>query len=144
MICYDLEFPELARHLVDQGALMLFVPFCTDERRGYLRVRYCCHARAVENQCYVAMSGVVGNLPNVEAMDIHYAESAILTPSDFLRPRWRGGRHRAQHRDHRDCRCLAGRSAEKPPVGRGAEFEGPPLRSLSRALEEAARAQVTA
>jgi predicted amidohydrolase len=83
MICYDSEFPELARHLVDQGALMLFVPFCTDERRGYLRVRYCCQARAVENQCYVTMSGVVGNLPNVEAMDIHYAESAILTPSDF-------------------------------------------------------------
>lgn len=83
MICYDSEFPEIARHLVDQGALMLFVPFCTDERRGYLRVRYCCQARAVENQCYVVMSGVVGNLPNVENMDIHYAESCILTPSDF-------------------------------------------------------------
>ncbi len=83
MICYDSEFPELARHLVDQGAVMLFVPFCTDERRGYLRVRYCCHARAVENQCYVILSGVVGNLPNVENMDIHYAESCILTPSDF-------------------------------------------------------------
>jgi len=83
MICYDSEFPELARHLVDQGALLLFVPFCTDERRGYLRVRYCCQARAVENQCYVALSGVVGNLPNVENMDIHYAESCILTPSDF-------------------------------------------------------------
>lgn len=83
MICYDSEFPELARHLVNQGAMMLFVPFCTDERRGYLRVRYCCQARAVENQCYVVTSGVVGNLPNVENMDIHYAESAILTPSDF-------------------------------------------------------------
>ncbi len=83
MICYDSEFPEVARHLVDQGALLLFVPFCTDERRGYLRVRYCCQARAVENQCYVVMSGVVGNLPNVENMDIHYAESCILTPSDF-------------------------------------------------------------
>ncbi len=83
MICYDSEFPELARHLVNQGALMLFVPFCTDERRGYLRVRYCCQARAVENQCYVITSGVVGNLPNVENMDVHYAESAILTPSDF-------------------------------------------------------------
>lgn len=83
MICYDSEFPELARHLVDQGAMLLFVPFCTDERRGYLRVRYCCQARAVENQCYVITSGVVGNLPNVENMDIHYAESAILTPSDF-------------------------------------------------------------
>jgi predicted amidohydrolase len=83
MICYDSEFPELARHLVNQGALLLFVPFCTDERRGFLRVRYCCHARAVENQCYVVTSGVVGNLPNVENMDVHYAESAILTPSDF-------------------------------------------------------------
>lgn len=83
LICYDAEFPELARHLVDQGAMILFVPFCTDERRGYLRVRYCCQARAVENQCYVAMSGVVGNLPNVENMDIHYAESCILTPSDM-------------------------------------------------------------
>lgn len=83
MICYDSEFPEMARHLVDQGAMLLFVPFCTDERRGYLRVRYCCQARAVENQCYVVTSGVVGNLPNVENMDIHYAESAILTPSDF-------------------------------------------------------------
>ncbi|MXO66970.1 bifunctional GNAT family N-acetyltransferase/carbon-nitrogen hydrolase family protein [Altericroceibacterium endophyticum] len=83
MICYDSEFPEIARHLVNQGAMMLFVPFCTDERRGYLRVRYCSQARAVENQCYVITSGVVGNIPNVENMDIHYAESAILTPSDF-------------------------------------------------------------
>jgi len=83
MVCYDSEFPEIARHMTNQGALLLFVPFCTDERRGYLRVRYCCHARAVENQCYVITSGVVGNLPNVENMDVHYAESAILTPSDF-------------------------------------------------------------
>ena len=83
LICYDAEFPELARHLIDQGAMILFVPFCTDEPRGYLRVRYCCHARAIENQCYVVLSGVVGNLPNVENMDIHYAQSCILTPCDF-------------------------------------------------------------
>ncbi len=83
MICYDSEFPEVARHLVDQGALILFVPFCTDERRGYLRVRYCCQARAVENQCYMVLSGIVGNLPNVENMGIHYAESCVMTPSDF-------------------------------------------------------------
>ncbi len=83
LVCYDAEFPELTRSLADQGALLLFVPFCTDERRGYLRVRYCCHARAIENQIYVVLSGVVGNLPNVENMDIHYAESCILTPCDF-------------------------------------------------------------
>ncbi|MDX9753828.1 MAG: GNAT family N-acetyltransferase [bacterium] len=83
MICYDSEFPELARHLVDQGAYILFVPFCTDERKSYMRVRYCSHARAIENQCYVVMAGNVGNLPGVENMDIQYAQSCILTPCDF-------------------------------------------------------------
>lgn len=83
LICYDSEFPETARHLVNQGAQILFVPFCTDERQGYLRVRYCAQARAVENQCYVAMSGNVGNLPDVENMDVQYAQSCILTPCDF-------------------------------------------------------------
>lgn len=83
MICYDSEFPELARRLVDQGAALLFVPYCTDDRRGHLRVRYCCAARAVENQCYVVTAGVTGTLPNVFNMDIHHAESAILTPSDM-------------------------------------------------------------
>ncbi len=83
LICYDAEFPELARHLADQGANIIFVPFCTDERQSYLRVRYCCQARAVENQCYVVMSGNCGNLPNVANMDIQYAQSCILTPCDF-------------------------------------------------------------
>ncbi len=83
LICYDSEFPELARRLVDEGARILFVPFCTDNRQGYLRVRYCCQARAIENQCYVVMSGNVGNLPNVENMDINYAQSCIITPCDF-------------------------------------------------------------
>ncbi len=83
LICYDAEFPELARHLTDQGAKILFVPFCTDERQSYLRVRYCCQARAVENQLYVVMSGNVGNLPRVANMDIQYAQSCILTPCDF-------------------------------------------------------------
>lgn len=83
LICYDCEFPELARRLVDEGARIIFVPFCTDSRQGYLRVRYCAQARAIENQCYVVMSGNVGNLPNVANMDIQYAQSCILTPCDF-------------------------------------------------------------
>ncbi len=83
LICYDCEFPELARHLVDQGAQMIFVPFCTDERQSYLRVRYCAQARAVENQCFVVLSGNVGNLPGVDNMDIQYGQSCILTPCDF-------------------------------------------------------------
>lgn len=82
LICYDIEFPEISRIAVSKGAQILFVPFNTDERRGYLRVRYCAQARAVENQVYIVMAGCVGNLPQVENLDIHFAQSAILTPSD--------------------------------------------------------------
>jgi len=83
MVCYDCEFPEIARHLTNQGAQIMFVPFCTDERQSFLRVRYCALARAVENQCYVVLSGNCGNLPGVENLDIQYAQSCILTPCDF-------------------------------------------------------------
>jgi predicted amidohydrolase/GNAT superfamily N-acetyltransferase len=83
LICYDSEFPEAARYLSDEGAEVIFVPFCTDDRQAYLRVRYCCQARAIENQVYVVMAGTVGNLPDVDNMDIQYAQSAVLSPSDF-------------------------------------------------------------
>jgi predicted amidohydrolase len=82
-ICSGSEFPEKVCHLVDQGAMILFVPFCTDDRNGYLRGRYCCAARAIENQIYATMSGVCGNLPNVDTMDVHYAQGAVLTPCDL-------------------------------------------------------------
>ena len=81
-ICYDIEFPEIARIAVSKGAEILFVPFNTDDRRAYNRVRYCSQARAIENQVYVVMSGCVGNLLQVDNVDIQYAQSAILTPSD--------------------------------------------------------------
>lgn len=82
-ICYDIEFPEIARILSAKGAQVIFVPFMTDERKGYLRVRYCAQARAIENQIYVAMAGTVGNLPHAKHLDLQYAQSAVLTPSDF-------------------------------------------------------------
>jgi predicted amidohydrolase/GNAT superfamily N-acetyltransferase len=83
LICYDVEFPEAARFLADQGAEIIFVPFCTDNRQGYLRVRYCAQARAIENQIYLALAGNVGNLPDVNNMDVQYGQAAVLTPSDF-------------------------------------------------------------
>ncbi|UTR14146.1 GNAT family N-acetyltransferase [Salipaludibacillus sp. LMS25] len=86
-ICYDIEFPELARIATEKGANIIFTPFCTDERQGYLRVRYCAQARAVENQVYTMIAGTVGNLTHVENMDIQYAQSGIFTPSDFAFPR---------------------------------------------------------
>jgi predicted amidohydrolase/GNAT superfamily N-acetyltransferase len=86
-VCYDVEFPEMARIATELGARIIFIPFCTEDRQGYLRVRYCAQARAVENQIYTVIAGTVGNLPHVQNMDIQYAQSGIFTPSDFSFPR---------------------------------------------------------
>lgn len=82
-ICYDIEFPEIIRVAADQGAQIIFVPFNTDTRQGYLRVRICAQARCIENHVYVAIAGCVGNLPFVDNVDIHYAQSGVYTPADF-------------------------------------------------------------
>jgi predicted amidohydrolase/GNAT superfamily N-acetyltransferase len=86
LICYDVEFPELPRLLAAKGMQILFVPFLTDTQNAYMRVRCCAQARAIENECYVAISGSVGNLPGVENMDIQYSQSAVFTPCDFAFP----------------------------------------------------------
>ena len=81
-ICYDIEFPELVRIAAQKGALIVFVPYNTDTRHGYLRIRHCALARCVENHIYVAVSGCTGNLPFVENSDLHYAQCAVFTPAD--------------------------------------------------------------
>ncbi len=86
VICYDVEFPELSRLMADEGMNILFVPFLTDTQNAYTRVRHCAQARAIENECYVAITGCVGNLPKVNNMDIQYAQAAVFTPSDFAFP----------------------------------------------------------
>jgi len=86
LICYDIEFPELSRMLADEGVDILFVPFLTDTQNGYSRVRNCAMARAIENECYVAIAGGVGNLPKVHNMDIQFAQSMVFTPCDFAFP----------------------------------------------------------
>ncbi len=86
LICYDSEFPELSRLLADEGMDILFIPFLTDTQNGYSRVRHCSQARAIENECYVAIAGSVGNLPNVQNMDIQFAQSMVFTPCDFSFP----------------------------------------------------------
>ncbi len=75
LICYDVEFPELARLQVEKGMKILFVPYWTDTKTGYLRVRRCAQARAIENECFVAISGSVGNIPKVETMGIQDDDS---------------------------------------------------------------------
>lgn len=86
LICYDVEFPELSRLLAEQDMQILFVPFLTDTQNAYMRVRTCAMARAIENECFVAITGSVGNLPKVDNMDISYSQSAVFTPCDFAFP----------------------------------------------------------
>lgn len=82
-ICYDSEFPEMARIATEKGAKIIFTPFSTEDRQSYLRVKYCSMARAIENQIYTVTSGTCGNLPQTENMDIQYSGSGIYSPSDF-------------------------------------------------------------
>lgn len=81
-ICYDSEFPLLARKQVEAGADLILVPSCTDTLAGYWRVRIGCQARALENQCYVVQSSTVGVAPWSEAVDFNTGAAAIYTPVD--------------------------------------------------------------
>jgi predicted amidohydrolase len=81
-ICYDSEFPLLARKQVEAGANLILVPSCTDTLAGYHRVRIGCQARALENQCYVVQSPTVGLAPWSEAVDVNIGAAAIYTPVD--------------------------------------------------------------
>lgn len=81
LVGYDVEFPELARLQTLAGAQVVFVPFSTDEKQAYMRVRHSAQARAVENSIFVALAGNAGNLPQRTYL-LNYARSAVLTPSD--------------------------------------------------------------
>ena len=85
-ICYDIEFPETSRLLTLAGAEVFFVPYYTEEKKAYFRVRLCSQARAVENFAYVVMTGNVGNMQTPAGSFLNYSQSAILTPSDFSFP----------------------------------------------------------
>ena len=86
LVCYDVEFPELVRLISLAGIDVLFVPFATDERKSYHRVRHCAQARAVENSIYVVLAGCVGNLPQVRSFLVNYGQAAVCTPCDVAFP----------------------------------------------------------
>jgi predicted amidohydrolase/GNAT superfamily N-acetyltransferase len=86
LICYDAEFPEAARILVDKGAKIIFVPYQTDSIHGHNRVAKCAAARAIENECYVVTSGVFGAMPTLSLVEYQYAQSGIYTPCDYFFP----------------------------------------------------------
>ncbi|MDQ5822345.1 MAG: carbon-nitrogen hydrolase family protein [Actinomycetota bacterium] len=59
-VCYDLRFPELYRILALEGAELVTVPANFTERTGRDHWEVLLRARAIENQCYVAAAGQVG------------------------------------------------------------------------------------
>jgi predicted amidohydrolase len=81
-ICYDCEFPLLARKQVEAGCVLILVPSCTDTLAGYHRVKIGCQARALENQCYVVQASLVGDAAWSEAVDVNVGAAAIYTPVD--------------------------------------------------------------
>ncbi|MBL0387002.1 carbon-nitrogen hydrolase family protein [Tumebacillus sp. ITR2] len=86
LTCYDIEFPEIVRMAKARGADVIFCPSCTDDRHGFHRVRYTSHARAVENQVYVVLTGTVGSLPTVDFMRANFGQAAVITPNDIPFP----------------------------------------------------------
>lgn len=86
LTCYDIEFPEIVRMAKAKGADIIFCPSCTDDRHGFHRVRYTSHARAIENQVYVVLTGTVGSLPTVDFMRANFGQAAVISPNDIPFP----------------------------------------------------------
>ena len=87
LICYDSEFPLLARAAVDAGAEVLLVPSCTDSLHGYWRVRLGAQARALEGQCYAVQSPTVGIADWSPAVDVNRGAAGLYGPPDRGCPR---------------------------------------------------------
>lgn len=81
-ICYDSEFPLIARSQAERGAHLILVPSCTDTLAGYHRVKIGSQARALENQCIVIQSPTVGEAKWSEAIDVNVGAAGIYTPVD--------------------------------------------------------------
>ncbi|NKC31309.1 carbon-nitrogen hydrolase family protein [Roseomonas sp. BU-1] len=81
-VCYDIEFPKHARAQVEQGAWLVLAPSCTDSLQGFARVRVGAAARALENQCFVAVAPTVGEAPWSVALDDNHGRTMVLGPPD--------------------------------------------------------------
>ncbi len=81
-ICYDLEFPPLVRAQVEAGAWLILAPTCTDTIAGFNRVRIAAAARAMENQCFVAVAPTTGMAPDIGTLDENRGHACIFGPVD--------------------------------------------------------------
>ena len=83
LICYDAEFPLMARWMVEAGAKLLLVPSCTRALAGYWRVRIGAQARALEGQCVAVHAPLVGESPWCRAIPESTGSAAIYGPPDL-------------------------------------------------------------
>ena len=86
LVCYDNEFPLLARRLAELGADLILAPSCTDTEAGYHRVRIGAQARALENQIAVLQSPTVGLAPWSLALDENVGKAGLFVPPDHSMP----------------------------------------------------------
>ena len=85
-ICYDSEFPHLARALAEGGAELLVVPSFTGSRAGFTRVRVGSMARALENQMYAVHAPLLADAPWTYAVEDAVGQAGIYAPSDHGLP----------------------------------------------------------
>ncbi len=86
LICYDSEFPLLARAMTEAGADMILVPSNTDFPAGQTRVRQSCRARAIEQQCLIVQAPLVGDVPDCMVLDTQTGRAALFCPPDHGLP----------------------------------------------------------
>ncbi|MBM1222346.1 amidohydrolase [Ponticoccus sp. SC2-23] len=86
LICYDSEFPILARKLVEAQCDMILVPSCTEFEAGQTRVRQSCRARAIEGQCVVVQAPLVGAVEGCDIIDMSRGRPGIFVPPDHGMP----------------------------------------------------------
>ncbi|MPY67079.1 carbon-nitrogen hydrolase family protein [Deinococcus sp. SDU3-2] len=85
-ICYDSEFPALARRLAEGGAELLVVPSFTGTRAGYTRVRVGSMARALENQFYALHAPLLADAAWTYAVETAVGQAALYAPADVGLP----------------------------------------------------------
>lgn len=81
-ICYDAEFPLLARAQVEAGARIILIPSCTEFVSGFQRVRTAALARALENTCVAVLSPTVGDAVWSPAIDHNTGAAGMFAPAD--------------------------------------------------------------
>jgi predicted amidohydrolase len=82
-ICYDVEFPLVARLQAEAGARIVLTPCCCDSLRGYHRVRVGARARALENQAYVIQAPMIGDASWSGTIGVTAGAAGVYGPPDL-------------------------------------------------------------